>query len=280
MKNELKLFDGKKIRSVWDEESEKWWFSIIDVISILAEQPDYKKARNYWHKLAQRMREQEGNELVTNCHQLKLEAADGKKYLTDVADTEQILRLIQSIPSKKAEPFKMWLAKVGNEFINEAADPELAINRAVNNYRRLGYSEGWINQRLKTIEARKALTDWDKAGVKQGKEYADLTDLMYKTWAGMNAREYKKLKGLKKEGLRDNMTNTELALNMLAEAASVEISLDEQPMDFPESAHIAKRGATVAKDARRSYIKQTGRDPVSKMNARSYIKNGERKRIK
>jgi hypothetical protein len=215
----------------------------------------------------------EGNETVTNCDRLKMLSPDGKMRLTDVADTEQILRLIQSIPSKKAEPFKMWLAKVGNEFIDEAADPELALNRAVGNYRRLGYSENWINQRLKTIEARKALTDeWDKSGVKQGKEYAVLTDLMYKTWADMSTKEYKKLKGLKKENLRDNMTNTELVLNMLAEVSATDISVKEQPLNLSESAKIAQRGASVAKGARKLLEKQTEESAISPLNAKSLEK--------
>jgi len=190
MKNKVRLFEQKQVRSVWDEEREKWWFSVVDIVGVLTDAADKLTARKYWNKLAQRLRD-EGNESVTNCHRLKLEAAEGKKYMTDVVDTEQILRLVQSIPSKKAEPFKVWLAKVGSEFIDETADPELAMNRAVANYRRLGYSENWINQRLKTIEARKALTDeWDKSGVKAGKGYAHLTDLTYKTWAEVakNAR--------------------------------------------------------------------------------------------
>jgi hypothetical protein len=270
MKNKVQLFQQRQVRSVWDEKDEKWWFSVVDIVAVLTDQTDYTKARNYWHKLAQRIREESGSELVTKCHQLKLVATDGKKYLTDVMDTEQILRLIQSIPSKKAEPFKLWLAKVGNEFIDEAADPELAMSRAVRNYRRLGYSESWINQRLKTIEARKALTDeWDKSGVKEGAGYAQLTDLMYKTWAGMNARDYKKFKGLKKEGLRDNMTNAELVLNMLAEVAATEISLDEQPDTPTKSARIAKSGATVAKNARADIERNLNRSLVTPQNAKN-----------
>ncbi len=217
MNSTMKLFEGQKVRTQWDEKMETWWFSVVDIVAILTDS-DYQTARKYWKVLKGRLAEEGASQLVTNCYQLKLAASDGKKYLTDVMNTEQILRLVQSIPSKKAEPFKVWLAKVGNEFIDEAADPELAINRAVNNYRRLGYSENWINQRIKTIEVRKALPDeWDKSGVKRGKEYFTLTDLMYKTWAGMTTREYKKFKGLKKENLRDNMTNAELVLNMLAE---------------------------------------------------------------
>jgi len=268
-KNKIRLFEQKQVRAVWDEEAEKWWFSIIDIVAVLTEQQDDLTARKYWNKLKQRMKE-EGNETVTNCHQLKLLALDGKMRLTDVADTEQILRLIQSIPSKKAEPFKMWLAKVGNERIDETIDPELSIDRAIQNYRRLGYSENWINQRIKSIEVRKALTDeWDKSGVKQGKEYATLTDLMSKTWSGMTTREYKKHKGLKKENLRDNMTNTELVLNMLAEVAATDISIVKQPSGLNESAAIAADGAKAAKVARKQIEKSTGKPAVSKLNAKN-----------
>jgi len=278
MKREaIKLFEHKKIRTVWDDEKQDWWFSVVDVIAILTDSP---RPRKYWNDLKIKLIE-EGSKLSVNTGQLKLEAADGKKYLTDVSDTEQLLRLVQSIPSKKAEPFKLWLAKVGKKYINEAADPELAINRAVNNYRRLGYSENWINQRLKTIEARKMLTDeWDKSGVKRGKEYADLTDLMYKTWAGMNTRQYKNFKGLKKESLRDNMTNTELVLNMLAEVAATDISVEQQPMTLEGSARVAKSGAEVAKDARKSLERRTGRSALSPLNAKAYLTNGDQKGLK
>jgi len=215
-KNKIKLFEEKQVRAVWDEDAEKWWFSIVDIVAILTDQQDALTARKYWNKLKQRLTE-EGNQTVTNCHQLKMLATDGKRRLTDVADTEQVLRLIQSVQSKKAEPFKMWLAKVGSERIDETVDPEISIDRAIQNYRRLGYSENWINQRIKSIEVRKALTDeWDKAGVERGMEYAALTDLMSRTWSGMSTKQYKQFKGLKKENLRDNMTNTELVLNMLA----------------------------------------------------------------
>lgn len=267
-KDAVKLFQKHPVRSVWDEESEKWWFSVLDVVAILTEQTDYTKTRNYWKWLKGKLTD-EGSQLVSNTNQLKLIAPDGKNRLTDVMDTKQILRLIQSIPSKKAEPFKLWLAGVGSAFIDEAADPELAINRAVANYRRLGYSESWINQRLKTIEARKALTDeWDKSGVKQGKDYAELTDLMYKTWAGMNTREYKQFKGLKKESLRDNMTNTELVLNMLAEVAATDISVESRPASKSESATIAKSGAEVAGNARKDLEARTGTKVISPQNAR------------
>ncbi|MCL2451321.1 Bro-N domain-containing protein [Candidatus Saccharibacteria bacterium] len=273
-KDKLQLFQNQPVRSVWDEENEKWWFSVVDVVAILTDAKDRLTGRKYWNKLKQRLAE-EGNETVTNCHQLKMTAEDGKKRLTDVADTEQVFRLIQSIPSKKAEPFKLWLAKVGSQFIDEAVDPEIAIQRGINNYRQMGYSEAWIVQRVQTIKARKALTDeWDKSGVKQGKEYAMLTDAMYKTWSGMTTRDYKKFKGLKKENLRDNMTNAELVLNMLAEVTAADISVDEKPKDFNESAAIAQTGAEVAHGARRLYEKRTGKPAVSRLNAKDL---GQRK---
>jgi len=265
----IKLFEEQQVRYVWDEEAEKWWWSIIDVVGILTEQPDYDKVRNYWKWLKTKLKE-EGSQLVSNTNQLKLMAPDGKMRLTDVADTEQILRLIQSVPSKKAEPFKMWLAKVGSERIDETVDPELSIERAIQNYRKLGYSENWINQRIKAIEVRKALTDeWDKSGVNRNNEYAALTDLMSKTWSGMTTREYKKHKGLKKENLRDNMTNTELVLNMLAEVAATDISIARQPNGFNESAEVAKEGAKAAKVARQQIEKSTGKSAVSKLNAKN-----------
>jgi len=270
--SKVKLFEEKQVRYVWDEESEKWWWSIIDVIGILTESVD---PTAYWRKLKQRLI-LEGNETVTNCHGLKMPAPDGKMRLTDVADTEQVLRLIQSVPSKKAEPFKLWLAKVGSERIDETVDPEQSIERAIQNYRRLGYSENWINQRIKSIEVRKALTDeWDKSGVKNN-EYATLTDLMSKTWSGMTTREYKKHKGLKKESLRDNMTNTELVLNMLAEVAATDISIARQPNGFEESAVVAQEGAKAAKVARQQIEKSTSKSAVSKLNA----KNTGQQRIK
>ncbi|MCL1911665.1 MAG: hypothetical protein FWG13_05625 [Leptospirales bacterium] len=269
-KNKIKLFEEKQVRTVWDEEMEKWWLSVVDVVSVLTDSSD---SQAYWRKLKQRLKE-EGNETVTNCHGLKMLAPDGKMRFTDVADTEQILRLIQSIPSKKAEPFKLWLAKVGSERIDETIDPEQSIDRAIQNYRRLGYSESWINQRIKSIEVRKALTDeWDKSGVKQGAEYATLTDLMSKIWSGMTASEYKKYKGLKKENLRDNMTNTELVLNMLAEVAATDISIVRQPSGFEESAEVARKGAKVAKVAREQLEEDTGRPAVSKLSAQ---KSGQR----
>jgi BRO family, N-terminal domain len=265
--SKIKLFDTQQVRTEWDAEQEKWWFSVVDVVAVLTEQPDYTRARKYWSVLKTRLKS-EGSQLATNCSQLKLMAADGKKYRTDVADTEQILRLVQSIPSKRAEPFKLWLAQVGSERLDESIDPELSIERALQNYRRLGYSENWINQRIKSIEVRKALTDeWDKAGVQQGQEYAALTDLMSKVWSCMSTREYKQHKGLKQENLRDNMTNTELVLNMLAEVAATDISLVRNPQGLTESAQVAAEGAKTAKAARQQLEQSTGQPVVSKLNA-------------
>jgi hypothetical protein len=264
-KDKIKLFEQKQVRTVWDEEKEKWWFSVIDIIAVLT---DSDNPRRYWSDLKRKLKA-EGSQLYENIVQLKMPSSDGKSYTTDVADTEQVLRLIQSIPSKKAEPFKLWLAKVGNERIDESVDPELSINRAIQNYRRLGYSENWINQRIKAIEVRKALTDeWDKSGVRQGKEYADLTDLMSKTWSGMTTREYRRFKDLKKENLRDNMTNTELVLNMLAKVAATDISIVRQPVGFRESAVVAAEGAKAAKVARKQIEKSTGKAAVSRSNAK------------
>ena len=264
MQNKVQIFGNKKIRSIWDAEHEKWFFSIVDVVAVLSES---ENPQTYWRVLKKRLKS-EGNESVTNCNSLKLPAADGKMRLTDVADTQGILRIIQSIPSKKAEPFKMWLSKVGAEILDETVDPELSIERAIVNYRNLGYSENWINQRIKSIEVRKALTDeWDKSGVKRGKEYAVLTDLMYKTWAEMSAKEYKQYKGLKKENLRDNMTNIELILNMLAEASATELSQNERPNNIEQSAQIAASGAEVARDARISLEKRGGK-AISPKNAK------------
>jgi len=268
IKSTIRLFEQTKVRTIWDNDKQKWWFSIIDIIAILTDQSDYQKVRNYWKWLKNKLKS-EGSEVVSNTNQLKMEAEDGKMRLTDVADTEQILRLIQSIPSRKAEPFKMWLAKVGNERIDETIDPELSIYRAIQNYRRLGYNENWINQRIKSIEVRKTLTDeWDKSGVKQGAEYAELTDLMSKTWSGMTTGEYKKFKDLKKENLRDNMTNTELVLNMLAEVATTDISMVHNPSGFEQSKDVAKEGALTAKVARKQLEKSTGKLAISKSNAR------------
>ena len=287
MKDKIQIFENQPVRAIWDEEGEKWWFSVIDIIAVLTDQPDYTKARNYWKWLKNKLKAEgcelvsDTNQLVSNTNQLKLVAPDGKKRLTDVADTEQVLRLIQSVPSKRAEPFKMWLAKVGNERIDETIDPELSIERAIQNYRRLGYSENWINQRIKSIEVRKALTDeWDKSGVQQGDEYAELTDLMSKTWSGMTTREYKKFKDLKKENLRDNMTNTELVLNMLAEVAATDISIERQPVGFAESAGVAEEGAKAAKVAREQIEKSTGKPAISPLNAKSGMKIGKRENKK
>ena len=263
----LQVFEDQTIRTAWDEEKEEWYFSVVDVVVALTESPDYKTGRKYWNKLKQRLKE-EGNELVTNCHQLKMKAADGKRRLTDVANTEQLLRIIQSIPSKKAEPFKMWLAQVGSERLDEIADPEKAILRGADFYRAKGYTEGWINQRLQTIEMRKELTDeWKARGIEQEKDYAILTNEMTKAWSGLSVKEYKELKGLKKENLRDNMTNIELVLNMLAEVTTTAISKREQPDTFEESKTIAKRGGKVAKNTRTDIESQLGQSIISPLNA-------------
>ena len=268
-KNKIKLFGEQQVRMEWDDENEKWWFSILDIIGILTNQSDYQKVRNYWKWLKNKLKD-EGSELVSNTNQLKMIAPDGKMRLTDVADTEQILRLIQSIPNRNAEPFKLWLAKVGYERMEETIDPEQSIDRAIQNYRHLGYSENWINQRIKSIEVRKALTDeWDKSGVQEGEEYATLTDLMSRTWSGMTTREYRKFKGLTKENLRDNMTNTELVLNMLAEVAATDISAVRQPKGFSQSAVVAHEGAKAAKAAREQIEQSTGKSAVSHLNAKN-----------
>lgn len=266
--NNIQLFESRQIRSEWDADAEKWWFSVVDVVTVLTEQPDYTKARKYWSVLKTRLK-QEGSQLATNCSQLKLTAADGKKYLTDVADTEQLLRLIQSIPSKKAEPFKLWLAQVGNERLDQLQDPELSIEQAMQDYKRLGYSDNWINQRLKSIEIRKELTDeWKKHGLQEGATFAFLTDVIYKTWAGKTAKEYKQHKGLKKENLRDNMTNKELVMNMLAELSTKEISEAVNPQSMDEHENVAKRGGGVAKEARLKLEAETGQPVVTSQNAK------------
>jgi hypothetical protein len=267
-KNKIKLFESHQVRAEWDAENGKWWFSVLDIIAVLTDQPDYKKVRNYWKWLKNKLIS-EGSQLVSTTNQLKLQAADGKRYKTDVADTAQILRLIQSIPSKRAEPFKLWLAQVGSERLDETVDPELSIDRAIQNYRHLGYSENWINQRIKSIEVRKALTDeWNKAGVQQGTEYAALTDLMSRVWSGLSTHEYKQHKGLKKENLRDNMTNTELVLNMLAEVAATDISLVRNPQGLTQSAEVAAEGAQTAKAARLQLERSTGQPVVSRLSAK------------
>lgn len=268
------IFEGRKIRREWNEQEEKWYFSVVDVVAALTEQADFQTARKYWNKLKERLID-EGNETVTNCHQLKMIAEDGKMRFTDVTDTEVMLRLIQSIPSPKAEPFKLWLARVGYERIEETHDPELAINRALNTYLKKGYSEAWINQRLKSIEIRKALTDeWEKRGVKKGDEFAILTDDITLAWAGMHVREYKNFKGLKKESLRDNMTNLELVLNMLAETATTELEEKREPKTFDEHRKVAYEGGDVAGGARRSLEKKLGKSVVS----RKRFLAGERKK--
>ena len=262
--DKIQLFEDKRIRTAWDEEKEEWFFSVVDVIAVLT---DSKDPAAYWRKLKQRMRE-EGNETVTNCHGLKMTAADGKKRLTDVADTEQLLRIIQSIPSPKAEPFKMWLAQVGRERIEETIDPEQTIERALETYRRKGYSREWINQRLQAIQVRKELTDeWDARGVQQGIEYAILTDEISRAWSGMTTKQYKRLKGLKKENLRDNMTTLELVLNMLAEATTTEISKQKAPESFAENVEVARAGGKVAGDARKAVEAQTGVPVITSQNS-------------
>lgn len=264
----LKLFEERRVRTVWDDEQEKWYFSIVDVVSILTESTD---GRKYWNKLKQRLKE-EGNETVTNCHQLKMQAVDGKMRLTDVADTEQLLRLIQSIPSPKAEPFKLWMAKVASERLNQIQDPELSIDQALMDYKRMGYSDSWINQRLKSIEIRKDLTDeWKKHGLQEGVQFATLTDIIYQTWSDMTSKEYKQFKGLKKENLRDNMTNKELVLNMLAELSTKEISEISDPETFNDHMDIAQQGGEVSRNARLELEAKTGKRVISPLNAKSGI---------
>ena len=269
MQNKLKLFNDRKIRTAWDEEREEWFFSVVDVVAVLTDSPDYLTGRKYWNKLKQRLTA-EGSELVTNCHQLKMQSSDGKFYKTDVLETKGVLRLIQSIPSPKAEPFKLWLAEVGNDRLNEIADPEKAILRGADFYRAKGYSEGWINQRLQTIEMRKKLTDeWKDRGLTSDQDYAILTNEMTKAWSGMTVQEYKKYKDLKKENLRDNMTDIELVLNMLAEVTTTAISKQEKPETMPEHKSIAKRGGNVAKIARTNIEEEIGQSAISPLNARN-----------
>ena len=266
----IKLFESKKIRTHWNIENEKWYFSIVDVISVLAEN---SRARKYWSDLKKKLKE-EGSELSEKIGQLKMLANDGKMRMTDVADTEQLFRLIQSVPSKKAEPFKLWLAKVGKERIDEIEDPELAFERAMETYLKKGYSKEWINQRLKSIEVRKELTDeWDKRNVKKGLEYAILTNEITEAWSGFDVKNYKKLKGLKKENLRDNMTNLELVLNMLAEATTTEISKEKKPETFDQNRKIANQGGTIAGNARREIEEKTGKPLVTSANTKKLIKN-------
>ncbi|MCK5508992.1 MAG: Bro-N domain-containing protein [Desulfobacterales bacterium] len=277
--NKIQLFQKQSIRTHWDEEQEDWFFSIVDVIAILTEQKDYQGARNYWKVLKHRL-VKEGNETVTNCNRLKMIAKDGKMRMTDVADTQQLLRLIQSVPSPKAEPFKIWLAKVGAQRIDEIEDPELSFERAMETYLAKGYSGEWINQRLKSIEVRKELTDeWQERGMKQGLEYAILTNELTQAWAGKNVKEYKKYKGLKKENLRDNMSNLELVLNMLAEASTAEISKEKIPKGLEKNREIARKGGNAAKKARLEIEKQTGKPIVTTKNVNNLLDKPNHKNI-
>ena len=267
----LQLFEEKKIRSVWDDKEEKWYFSIVDVCAVLTEQPDAEHARNYWKVLKHRLIK-EGNQTVTTCNRLKLCAADGKLRLTDVADTEQLFRIIQSIPSPKAEPFKLWMAQVASTRLEQMQDPEKSIDQAVMDYKRLGYSDAWINQRIKSIEIRKELTDeWARTGVQQGMQYASLTDIITREWSGMSTKQYKQFKGLKKESLRDNMTNMEIALNMLAEASATELSKQRNPQGFNQQKRVAKDGGSVAKVARNQLEKKLGHGVITSAKASDYL---------
>lgn len=267
-KNSIKLFGGDKIRAIWNDEQEKWYFSVVDVVAVLTESPN---PQTYWRVLKKRLKD-EGNETVTNCNGLKMPAVDGKMRLTDVADTEQLLRIIQSVPSPKAEPFKMWLAKVGAERLDQMQDPELSIQQAMIDYKRLGYSDNWINQRLKSIEIRKDLTDqWKLHNVEEGVQYATLTDIIYQSWAGRTSKEYKQLKGLKKENLRDNMTNEELVLNMLAELSATSITKAKNPQTLDENKTCAKEGGDVARVAREQLESKTGRSVVSPLSAKRFF---------
>ena len=272
----IQLFEDRKVRTVWDDELQKWFFSIVDVCHVLTDSKDYQTARKYWKVLKGRLKK-EGNETVTNCYQLKMKAEDGKMRLTDAADFEQLFRLIQSIPSPKAEPFKQWMAGVASKRVEQMQDPELNFEQAYEYYRRLGYSDRWINQRLKSIEVRKELTDeWDRAGVKEGQQYASLTDIITKGWSGKTTKQYKQYKGLKKESLRDNMTNIELALNTLAEASATEISKARNPKGFKQSAEVARKGGEIAGDARKKLERQIGRSVVSSEKASDYLPPADR----
>ena len=265
--NSIKVFEEKKVRTLWDSETEEWYFSVVDVVAVLTDS-DYQTARNYWKVLKNRLKK-EGNETVTNCNRLKLSSEDGKMRLTDVATTQQLFRLIQSIPSPKAEPFKLWMAQVAAERLDQMQDPELSIEQAMKDYKRLGYSDNWINQRLKSIEIRKELTDeWKKHGLQEGVQFATLTDIIYQTWSDMTARQYKQFKGLKKENLRDNMTNKELVLNMLAELSTKEISESNHPETFEDHKEIAVQGGEVARNARMELEAKTGKSVISPLNAK------------
>ena len=266
--DKIQLFENKRIRTAWDEKKEEWYFSVVDVVAVLTDQPDARHASTYWAVLKKRLNNEGADQLLTNCKQLKMTASDGRKRLTDVADTEQLLRIIQSIPSPKAEPFKLWLAQVGRERIEETIDPELTIDRALETYLKKGYSREWINQRLQAIQVRKELTDeWDARGVQKGVEYAILTDEISRAWSGMSTRQYKNLKGLKKENLRDNMTTLELVLNMLAEATTTEISKQKAPETFSENINVARAGGKVAGDARKAIESQTGVPVITSKNS-------------
>ena len=269
-KQAIQLFQERKVRTVWDDEQEKWYFSIVDVVSVLTDS-DYQTARKYWKVLKGRLAK-EGNETVTNCYQLKMKASDGKMRLTDVADTEQLFRIIQSIPSPKAEPFKQWMAHVASQRLDQMQDPEKSIDQAIVDYRRLGYSEAWINQRIKSIEVRKELTDeWKRTGVQEGLEYASLTDIITREWSGFTTKQYKHYKGLKKENLRDNMTNLEIALNILAEASATELSKDRNPKGYNAQTQVAKEGGSVAKAARKQLESKLGRSVITKEKASDYL---------
>ena len=271
-KQAIRLFQERKVRTVWDDEQEKWYFSIVDVCAVLTDSPN---PRNYWKVLKHRLLK-EGNQTVTNCNQLKLQAEDGRMRLTDVADTEQLFRLIQSIPSPKAEPFKQWIAQVASHRIDQMQDPELNIDQAIMDYKRLGYSDAWINQRIKSIEVRKELTDeWKRTGVKEGLEYASLTDIITHEWSGFTTKQYKHFKGLRKENLRDNMTNLEIALNILAEASATELSKDRNPKGFNAQTQVAKEGGSVAKAARKQLESKLGRSVITKDKASDYLLPGE-----
>lgn len=271
-KHKIQLFEDKRVRTAWDDELEEWFFSIVDVCGVLTEQKTQRGASNYWAVLKNRLLEEGADELLTNCKQLKMLATDGKMRSTDVADTKQMFRIIQSIPSKKAEPFKRWMAAVAKQRLDQMADPELSINQAIQDWRRKGYSESWINNRVKSIEVRKGLTDeWDRAGVQQGQQYASLTDIITKEWSGKTTRQYKQFKGLKKESLRDNMTNTELILNMLAESAATDLSKEQNPQGYKQSAKVAKKGGSVAKAARDKLESQLGHSVISSAKAADYL---------
>ena len=270
-KQAIQLFQERKVRTAWDDQEEKWYFSVVDVCGVLTDSKDALTARKYWNKLKQRLKE-EGNETVTNCHQLKMLAADGKMRQTDVADTEQLFRLIQSIPSPKAEPFKQWMAQVASQRIDQMQDPELSIEQAIIDYKRLGYSDAWINQRIKSIEVRKELTDeWKRTGVQEGLEYASLTDIITREWSGFSTKQYKQFKGLKKENLRDNMTNLEIALNILAEASATELSKQRDPKGFNAQKKVAKDGGSVAKAARNQLENKLGHSIISSAKASDYL---------